>query len=58
MIFFTKIITSVYDRFAEGASPVLISLLLISCKYSIWNLVFSQGEALLQYFRLHRVVFV
>ena len=58
MIFFAIIITSVYDRFAEGASPVLISLLLISCKYSIWNLLFFQGEALSQFFRLHRVVFV
>ena len=31
-IFFALIITSVYDRFAKGASRVLISLLLISYK--------------------------
>ena len=36
LIFFAIIIISVYDRFAEGASPVLISLLLISYKYGIW----------------------
>ena len=57
MIFFAIIITSVYDRCAEGASPVLISLLLISNKYSIWNLVFSRGGDLSHFFRLHREVF-
>ena len=58
MIFFAIIITSVYDRFAEGVSPVLITLLLISCKYSIWNLMCSQGEALSHFFRLHHGLFV
>ena len=60
VIFFAIIIiTSVYDRFAKGALRVLISLLLISYKYSIWSLVsVSRGGALSHFFRLHRGVFV
>ena len=38
VIFFAIIITSVYDRFAKGASRVLISLLLFSYKYGICSL--------------------